>query len=89
MLGEKGIGRFAAARLGRFTKLESTHSSGDSCSLVTVDIDWNWFTAEKYLDEIDIPVEETKLFRRARRFPEWISILLTSGINGQKRRWSR
>ena len=69
MLGEKGIGRFAAARLGRFTKLESTHSSGDSCSLVTVDIDWNWFTAEKYLDEIDIPVEETKLSPKSKAIP--------------------
>ncbi|MGA2205857.1 MAG: sensor histidine kinase [Terracidiphilus sp.] len=69
MLGEKGIGRFAAARLGRFTRLESTHCSGDSRSLVTVDIDWNWFTAEKYLDEIDIPVEETKLTPKSKALP--------------------
>jgi hypothetical protein len=61
MLGAKGIGRFAAARLGRFTRVESTYSSGSTRSLVTVDIDWNWFTAETYLDQIDIPVEEVKL----------------------------
>lgn len=61
MLGAKGIGRFAAARLGRFTRVESTWQDGNSRSLVTVEIDWNWFTADKYLDQINVPVEETKL----------------------------
>jgi signal transduction histidine kinase len=69
MLGEKGIGRFAAARLGRFTRVESTHTSGNSRSLVTVDIDWNWFTADKYLDQIEIPVEETKLSPKSKALP--------------------
>jgi DNA topoisomerase VI subunit B len=61
MLGAKGIGRFAAARLGRFTRVESTYQNGNSRCLVTVNIDWNWFTADKYLDQIDVPVEEAEL----------------------------
>ncbi len=69
MLGAKGIGRFAAARLGRFTRLESTHTSGSTRSLVTVEIDWNCFTADKYLDQIDIPVEETKLSQKSKALP--------------------
>jgi signal transduction histidine kinase len=69
MLGAKGIGRFAAARLGRLTRVESTHTSGHARSLVTVEIDWNWFTAAKYLDEIDIPVLETKLSSRSKAVP--------------------
>ena len=69
MLGAKGIGRFAAARLGRFTRVESTHSSGSTRSLVTVEIDWNWFTAETYLDQIDIPVEETELSPKSKASP--------------------
>jgi hypothetical protein len=69
MLGAKGIGRFAAARLGRFTRVESTHQSGNSRSLVTVEIDWSWFTADKYLDQINVPVEETKLSPKSKATP--------------------
>jgi len=61
MLGAKGIGRFAASRLGRLTRVESTHQTEYSRTLVTVDIDWDWFTAAKYLDEIDIPVDTITL----------------------------
>lgn len=49
MLGAKGIGRFAAARLGRFTGVESTCQNENSRFLMTVEIDWNWFTADKLL----------------------------------------
>jgi signal transduction histidine kinase len=69
MLGAKGIGRFAAARLGRFTRVESTHSSGRTRSLVIVEIDWSWFTAERYLDQIEIPVEETTLSPKSKALP--------------------
>lgn len=57
MLGAKGIGRFAASRLGSKTILKSVVSSLKSVSEeVLVQIDWEAFSAERYLDEVDIPM---------------------------------
>lgn len=57
MLGAKGIGRFAASRLGSKTVLKSTiRSTASSFEEVLVQIDWDAFSAERYLDEIDIPI---------------------------------
>jgi signal transduction histidine kinase len=61
LLGAKGIGRFAAARLGRFTKVESVHQSNGRRSLTTVELDWEWFSGSKYLDQIEIPVRTEEL----------------------------
>lgn len=56
MLGAKGIGRFAAARLGDVTRLDSWIIDQSQCYLTTLEIDWRRFTAEAYLDNIDIDV---------------------------------
>ena len=72
LLGSKGIGRFAAARLGRYLELVSTalnSSPGTGASHdVSVgiarpqttripEIDWNAFEAFKYLEEIQFRAE--------------------------------
>ena len=68
MLGAKGIGRFAAARLGNKTTVRSisfesldARSSSAKPKEVTVQINWNDFAAEKYLDDVDIPVSTRNL----------------------------
>lgn len=60
LLGEKGIGRFAVHRLGN--KIELITRATNDCNNTLenyetiVEIDWNEFTEEKYLDEIPIKV---------------------------------
>jgi signal transduction histidine kinase len=64
LLGSKGIGRFAAASLGK--KLELTTSAktqGSSGALETTKIpkiDWDEFETTKYLTDIHIPFETSK-----------------------------
>ena len=54
MQGRKGIGRFATSILGDTLLMETTEGSGIT---TTVLIDWSIFSAEKYLDEIELLVE--------------------------------
>ena len=54
MQGRKGIGRFATSILGNTLLMETTEESGIT---TTVLIDWSIFSAEKYLDEIELLVE--------------------------------
>jgi len=54
MQGRKGIGRFATSILGNTLLMETTEGSGIT---TTVLIDWSVFSAEKYLDEIELLVE--------------------------------
>jgi len=57
LLGAKGIGRFAASRLGTRTKLITISKvEPDIYSQVTVEIDWDQFSSDKYLDELEIPI---------------------------------
>jgi len=62
MLGEKGIGRFAVHNLG--DEIELVTRATDDCfkSLfnyeVFMKIGWNKFTADNYLNEIPIEIEE-------------------------------
>lgn len=57
MLGAKGIGRFAASRLGSKTILQSVFKPLNSdFEEILVQIDWDAFSSELYLDEIDIPI---------------------------------
>lgn len=57
MLGAKGIGRFAASRLGSKTTLKSVvRSLKSGFEEVLVQIDWDAFSSELYLDEVDIPM---------------------------------
>ena len=53
VLGEKGIGRLAASRLGDVTNVITKRPSGEEVSLV---IDWRDFTDERYLDEVTFNV---------------------------------
>ncbi|WP_332855484.1 sensor histidine kinase [Duganella sp. S19_KUP01_CR8] len=56
VLGEKGIGRFAAARLATYTELISKRS-GDQYE-AHAEVDWSQFDDnEKYLDEVEILTE--------------------------------
>jgi signal transduction histidine kinase len=54
-LGEKGVGRFAAHKLGRKVRLiTKTRSSPE----VTVDVDWTEFGSKKYLSETNVRVSQ-------------------------------
>lgn len=63
MLGAKGIGRFAASRLGSKTVLRSIaqESDGQAAEEVLVQIDWDAFSADKYLEDIEIPMNRRRL----------------------------
>ncbi len=57
VLGEKGVGRFAAARLG--SKLEMVTRAAESHEEIVVRVDWDAFANdEAFLDEIPIELEE-------------------------------
>lgn len=72
LLGSKGIGRFAASRLGRYLELVSSASLGSSQQTTgaaasgepprmqttrIAQLDWNAFEEAKYLEEVRFPVE--------------------------------
>ena len=65
LLGSKGIGRFAAARLGRYLELvSSAEVSGSSAvgarrmqTTRIAQLDWNAFDEAKYLEEVRFQVE--------------------------------
>lgn len=54
-LGEKGVGRFAAHKLGTNIKLISRKKNNPE---IVVEIDWNWFVKPKYLDDVLVVVKE-------------------------------
>lgn len=59
LLGSKGIGRFASAKLGRYLDLR-TSVIRDQNLVETVEIkniDWEAFDGERYLDQVDFPIE--------------------------------
>jgi len=71
MLGEKGIGRFAVHRLGDsiqlITRSKNKINILDDYETV-VEIDWNEFTDDKYLDEIPVKIYKNfspKIFTHA------------------------
>jgi len=60
LLGSKGIGRFATARLGRFLELATTAKPSDSRRLRTTrlpDIDWDEFDQTRYLADVSVNYE--------------------------------
>jgi signal transduction histidine kinase len=58
-LGEKGVGRFAAQRLGRKLQLVTRPSGGEK--EYALDINWDDFgNLEGYLDEVRIPIKTRK-----------------------------
>jgi signal transduction histidine kinase len=54
-LGEKGVGRFAAHKLGRRISLVTRQTGKPE---VVVQIDWGRFEEHKYLDDVPVTVEE-------------------------------
>ncbi|QNH04279.1 sensor histidine kinase [Pseudomonas sp. B11D7D] len=58
MLGAKGVGRFASARLGRMLLLRSTKLNNEASKLETSEIvlDWKQFEDATYLDQVDIDI---------------------------------
>lgn len=54
MLGEKGIGRLAAAKLGKILTLETTNKEKET---TTIMVDWRVFEKDTFLDEIEFPIE--------------------------------
>jgi signal transduction histidine kinase len=61
MLGAKGIGRFAASRLGSKTILQSIAIRENLAGQVLVQINWDDFSAEQYLEDIDIAIRTIEL----------------------------
>ena len=62
LLGAKGIGRFAASRLGsKTTLLTTSKTKAGHFDRVSVFIDWNAFSSDQYLDELDIPIKRIPL----------------------------
>ncbi len=55
LLGAKGVGRFATARLGDKLKLTSIVVAKGAVSS-TIELDWRSFANYQYLDEIDLPI---------------------------------
>ena len=51
LLGAKGIGRFAAAKLGRFFKVKTKSSKNNQ--EIEVNIDWKEFESDNYLDSVN------------------------------------
>lgn len=59
MLGSKGIGRFAAAKLGASMALTSiSESGGQRTKSVIPELDWGWFEGDRYLSDISISFSE-------------------------------
>ena len=59
VLGEKGIGRFAASRLGNFLEVVTRRTNTNR--EIRVFFDWNQFDdEEKYLDQVEVLWEEVK-----------------------------
>lgn len=57
LLGAKGVGRFAAARLGTVLHLSSVHKEPGKIREVTdFKVNWQIFDDSQYLDEVDIEI---------------------------------
>lgn len=55
MMGSKGIGRFAAAKLGRTMALNSvSEEDGQRTEVLIPELDWSIFAGDRYLSEISI-----------------------------------
>lgn len=55
MMGSKGIGRFAAAKLGRKMSLLTTVKAGATSSEVLIaELDWDEFSGDRYLSDVEI-----------------------------------
>lgn len=67
VLGAKGIGRFAVSRLGSVSMLTSValNTGTNKTERSEVCIDWSRFTADEYLEDIEIDIEKEVLPTKA------------------------
>ncbi|ENG6110132.1 sensor histidine kinase, partial [Serratia liquefaciens] len=56
VLGAKGVGRFASASLGKKIKLTSVALVSEKYQVTKLNLDWDIFEREKYLEDIDIDI---------------------------------
>lgn len=57
LLGAKGVGRFATARLGRLLHLKcASKKPGKLLEVSEISVDWHDFETSEYLDEVDIDI---------------------------------
>ncbi|XDF35145.1 sensor histidine kinase [Paracidovorax avenae] len=57
LLGAKGVGRFATARLGRLLHLKcASKKPGKLLEVSEISVDWQDFETSEYLDEVDIDI---------------------------------
>ena len=61
VLGAKGVGRFASARLGKTISLTSVAKLDDAYQKSSLKLDWGIFESNTYLDDIDIDIDKTEL----------------------------
>lgn len=61
VLGAKGVGRFASASLGEFIELTSVAKVNGRMQRSQLQLDWGIFESHKYLDEIDIDVQQEEV----------------------------
>ncbi|RDK82577.1 UNVERIFIED_ORG: signal transduction histidine kinase [Idiomarina abyssalis] len=59
VLGAKGVGRFASASLGKTIKLTSVAQINGKYQTSSLKLNWDIFETNKYLDDIDINIEES------------------------------
>lgn len=76
--GAKGVGRFAAARLGESLILETTDKNTNQS--ITVLLEWGQFDDDSYLDDVEITYESTKSSARDNG-----TILTIEGLDRRKR----
>ncbi|MFP3849843.1 ATP-binding protein [Pseudomonas sp. W5-01] len=57
MLGAKGVGRFATARLGGKLKLTTVSMVGVEKEVSSIYVDWDRFDEAEYLDEVNVDIE--------------------------------
>ncbi|MFT3734807.1 MAG: sensor histidine kinase [Rhodocyclaceae bacterium] len=82
MLGAKGVGRFATARLGKLLHLRTARKiTGRRLEVSEINVDWKIFEQTQYLDQIDIPVS-TRFGERG----ESPGVVLT--IEGLRDQWT-
>lgn len=78
VLGAKGIGRFASARLGRIINLSSIAlNANGTLENTCLELDWGQFESERYLEELDIPIT-TKAVQRSKEVHSGVSIEITN-----------
>lgn len=61
VLGAKGVGRFASARLGNCIEITSIAKINNTLQKSNLKLDWEVFETVKYLEDIDIDIQTSSL----------------------------